>query len=112
MKRLWRDQRGFTLIELLVVISVLAVLATIVILNVAGVGGKGSSSACQTDLKSVQTAVMAYYYDNGHAYPTSNGAVPGAVVMSDIVPVYLHTTPTNTGAVSLDANGTTSAANC
>ena len=105
-------QEGFTLIELLVVIAVLAVLASVVVLNVTAVPGKGATAACQTDLKSVQTAVTAYYEDNGETYPTSGGAVPGVVVMADIVPTYLHTAPSSTGSVSLDSDGTATAANC
>lgn len=105
-------ERGFTLIELLVVIAVLAVLAGVVVLNVAGVGSRGQSVSCQGDLKSVQTAVIAYYNDHNLTYPTGDGTIPGTVVMDDIVPAYLHTAPTSTGAVQLDVNATATAANC
>jgi prepilin-type N-terminal cleavage/methylation domain-containing protein len=107
-----RSEAGFTLIELLVVISVLAILASIVVLNVAGVGGRGGMASCQTDLKSIQTAVTAYYSDHGSVYPTAGGTVPGTVDMTNLVPVYLHSTPSTTGAVQLDANGTATSANC
>src|SRR5258708_5350315 len=93
-----RGQRGFTLIELLVVIAVLASLAAIDIFNVTGVTNRGSLSACQTDLKSIQTASDAYKGDTG-GYPT---------LVSQLVPKYLHTTPTTVGTVSWDANGTVS----
>ncbi len=94
------------------VIAVLSVLATVVVLNVSGVGGKGQTVSCQGDLKTVQTAVIAYYNDHSLTYPTSDGTVPGTVVMADIVPAYIHTAPTSTGAVQLDANATATAANC
>jgi prepilin-type N-terminal cleavage/methylation domain-containing protein len=110
------DQGGFTLIELLVVIAVLAVLATIVIFNVAGVANRGRSSACATDLKSIQTASDAYYNDNTNQYPTTGGTVPGAIVTTDLAGTYIHVASTNleknTGVVSLDANGTATAASC
>jgi general secretion pathway protein G len=107
-------QRGFTLIELLVVIAVLSVLAAIVIFNVTGVVNRGNTAACQTDLKTVQTASDAYFNDNGR-YPTTTG---GAVVPNDLIkpvgtnPPYLHSFPTSTGTVTIDANGNATAANC
>jgi type II secretory pathway pseudopilin PulG len=102
---------------LLVVIAVLAVLATIVIFNVAGVANRGRTSACQTDLKSIQTASDAYYNDQTPpSYPTTGGTVPGTIVVADLAGTYIHATvanlEANTGAVSLDANGTATAANC
>jgi prepilin-type N-terminal cleavage/methylation domain-containing protein len=94
-RRRRRGQGGFTLIELLVVIAVLAILATIVIFNVTGVVNRGQASACQTDLKSVQTASDAYYSDNS-GYPANLNA---------LVPVYLHTAPTDLGTVSFNSDG-------
>jgi prepilin-type N-terminal cleavage/methylation domain-containing protein len=111
-RRRARQEEGFTLIELLVVIAVLATLAGIVIFNVTEVTNRGSTAACQTDLKSVQTAAIAYYTEHGETYPTAGGTVPGSVILADLVPTYLHTTPTTTASVSLDLNGTATAANC
>jgi general secretion pathway protein G len=99
-RRRRRGQEGFTLIELLVVIAVLAILAGIVIFNVTGVANRGSLAACQTDLKTIQTASDAFYNDsNPHAYPGSVAALH---------PAYLHTVPTDVGTVSWDATGTVS----
>jgi prepilin-type N-terminal cleavage/methylation domain-containing protein len=114
------DQGGFTLIELLVVMAVMAVLASIVIFNVAGVANRGRSSACATDLKSIQTASDAFYGDSATGlYPIGalpGGAAPGVLNPADIADTYIHTTTpqveANTGAVTLDANGTAGAANC
>ena len=97
-RRRRRGQGGFTLIELLVVIAVLAILAGIVIFNVTGVANRGSTAACQTDLKTIQTASDAYKNDNG-SYPAS---------VATLVPAYLHTAPTDVGTVTWDANGTVS----
>jgi prepilin-type N-terminal cleavage/methylation domain-containing protein len=112
-------QGGFTLIELLVVIAVLAVLATIVIFNVAGVANRGRSSACVTDLKSIQTASDAYYNDSATGlYPigVAGGAAPGALNPALLAGTYIHATTAqvtaNTGNVALDLNGTATAANC
>jgi prepilin-type N-terminal cleavage/methylation domain-containing protein len=108
-RRRRKGEGGFTLIELLVVIAVLAILAGIVIFNITGVANRGKVSACQTDVKSVQTAVDAYYNDNGSTYPASplNLASGGP-----IVPTYLHTTPTSVGTVTILANGTVSSSIC
>jgi general secretion pathway protein G len=98
-----RGQSGFTLIELLVVIAVLAVLAAIVIFNVTGVINRGSSSACATDLKTVQVASDAYKNDNG-AYATTGGGA-GTLISTDLAPAYVHTFPTEQ-TWAIDATGT------
>jgi prepilin-type N-terminal cleavage/methylation domain-containing protein len=97
------SQRGFTLIELLVVIAVLAVLAAIVIFNVTGVTNRGSSSACATDLKSVQTASDSYKNDIG-TFATTGGAA-GTLIQGSLVPTYLHTWPAEK-AWAVAADGT------
>jgi prepilin-type N-terminal cleavage/methylation domain-containing protein len=107
-----RQDDGFSLIELLVVIAVLATLAAIVVFNVTDIRSRGSTAACLTDLRSVQTATAAYYNDHGQTYPTAGGTVPGSVILADLVPTYLHTSPTSTSVVSLDAYGTATAASC
>ena len=94
-RRRRRGQSGFTLIELLVVIAVLAILAAIVIFNVLGVTNRGSSSACATDLKTVQTASDAFRNDTGN-YP---------VALGDLVPAYIHTAPTDLGTVNFNSDG-------
>ncbi len=103
-RRRRRGQQGFTLIELLVVIAVLAVLAGIVIFNVVGVTNRGSSSACQTDQKSVQTASDSYYNDHT-AYATADGKAGEDLVSGDLTPAYLHTWPSEK-TWTIDANGT------
>jgi type IV pilus assembly protein PilA len=56
--------KGFTLIELLVVIAILGTLAAVVILNVTKYIGSGRTEARLTERANVQTAVVAYMYDN------------------------------------------------
>lgn len=70
-----RREDGFTLIELLAVMAVLSILAAIVLLNVLGVRRSASSSACGTDLQTIQTAVGAYVSDHGG---------PGQLVVGDM----------------------------
>ena len=105
-------QKGFTLIELLVVIAVLAILAAIVIFNVTGVANKGTTAACNTDTKSVQSAVDAWTSDNGVPYPTGAivfGTAPTGITGEGsnplpLVPNYLHTTPTSCPSFTVGAN--------
>ena len=58
------SEGGFTLIELLIVIVVLGILAAIVIFSLTGVTGQSQVAACNTDAKSVETAVAAYQAQN------------------------------------------------
>jgi prepilin-type N-terminal cleavage/methylation domain-containing protein len=51
---------GFTLIELLIVIVILGVLSAIVVFAVGSTGKNAAAAACQTDTKTVETAVEAY----------------------------------------------------
>lgn len=60
-----REDRGFTLIELLIVIIILGVLAAIVVFSVRGITDKGDESACKIEYRTVNTAIEAYYAENG-----------------------------------------------
>jgi len=91
-----RGQGGFTLIELLVVIAVLAILAAIVIFNVVGVSNRGKQSACDTDVKTTQTALDAYYNDNNQTW---TGVSSGDITPAEynlLIPAYMHTKPAST----------------
>jgi len=81
------DESGFTLIELLIVIVILGILAGIVVFAVGGITDRGQTSACQTTVKTVDTAVEAYYAQNG-TYPATVAA---------LVPGFLHDDPTASG---------------
>ena len=103
-------QRGFTLIELLVVIAVLAVLAVVVLFNVTGVKNKGQSAGCQTDVKTIQTAVDAGLGATPAITPTAgtyNTAATIAAFLGAYQPTYIHNTTTscNSITVTADASG-------
>ena len=57
--------RGFTLIELLVVIVILGVLGAVVVFSVRGVTNDSQDAACDTEKRTLETAVEAYYAQNG-----------------------------------------------
>jgi len=56
---------GFTLIELLIVIVILGILAAIVVFAVGGITDRGNTSACKSDVKTVEVAEEAYFAKNG-----------------------------------------------
>lgn len=65
---------GFTLIELLMVIIILGILAAIVVFAVQNMTAGSAQAACASDLKTVQTAVLAYEAQMGN-YPNGTGGV-------------------------------------
>jgi prepilin-type N-terminal cleavage/methylation domain-containing protein len=74
-----KGQQGFTLIELLVVVTILGVLAAIVTLSLVGLTTNANVQACNTEYKTVQTALDAFMADNNlpsvtAAGPTNNMA--------------------------------------
>src|ERR671930_383314 len=72
-----RNESGFTLIELLIVIVILGVLAGIVVFAVSGINDRGETAACDSDVKTLEVAVEAYYAKN-NAYPGSLTALKTA----------------------------------
>ena len=54
------DQRGFTLIEVVVVVTILSLLAAIVVFAVGRVTDRGHSSACKSEITTLNTAIEAF----------------------------------------------------
>lgn len=102
-----RDDRGFTLIELLIVIIILGVLAAIVVFSVRGITNNSAATACEIEIRTVETAVEARYAEEG-AYP--------ATVQVLVNEGFLRDVPTGestiTAATTIDANGALSATGC
>lgn len=63
-----RDQ-GFTIVELLIVIVVIGILALLVITTYSGIQSKARDAKRQSDLKSLQTQIEAFFSQNGY-YPS------------------------------------------
>jgi type II secretory pathway pseudopilin PulG len=73
--RAWRREpveEGFTLIELLLIIVLLGILTGLVVFAVQNLGGESAEAACQSDFKTVETAVEAYKSEMGN-YPSGFG---------------------------------------
>ena len=76
---------GFTLIELLMVIVILGILAAIVVFAVQDMTASSAQAACATDLKTTETAVLAYKAQMSN-YPNGiqpNGSVIGIQTDND-----------------------------
>jgi prepilin-type N-terminal cleavage/methylation domain-containing protein len=88
-------ESGFTLIELLIVIVVMGILAAVVIFALSGVSSSSAVSACNTDAKTVQTAVQAYI---------AQGNTAASATQANLSPAYIHTWPSSTSySITLDA---------
>lgn len=69
MISLKKRNQGFTIVELLIVIVVIGILALLVITTYSGIQAKARNSKRQSDVKSLQTQLEAYFSQNGY-YPS------------------------------------------
>jgi prepilin-type N-terminal cleavage/methylation domain-containing protein len=80
-----RNDGGFTLIELLIVIIILAILAAIVVFAVGSTGTNAKTAACNSDAKTVETALESYKAEVGF-YPgdgsLNSPSAPGTSVIT------------------------------
>ena len=94
-------EKGFTLIELLIVIVVLGILAATVVFALTGVTGQSAVAACNSDAKTVETAVQAYIDSPDNATNTPPATV-GDLITAPFSNPYghrsdtFHAAPTNT----------------
>jgi len=65
-------RRGLTLIEIMVVIALLGVLGTVIVVNLAGTLEEGKAKATETQMRSIDSALMTYAIMNGGKYPTTS----------------------------------------
>ena len=82
-KRFKKGQKGFTLVELLIVIAILGILAAVAIPNLISFVNSGDAAAMDTELTTVQTAVIAYMAMNGGDAPTADAATGAITALVD-----------------------------
>jgi general secretion pathway protein G len=103
----WRSQTGFTLVELLLIMVILGILASTVVFALSGTASSAASSACNTDVKTVETALEAFHNNLGNTadsgnYPNASTATPSgnsqllAPASSNYGGPYLRTWPSST----------------
>jgi prepilin-type N-terminal cleavage/methylation domain-containing protein len=81
MKNITRSgRRGFTLVELLVVIAIILLLVSILLPSVARALAISRRAGCQSNLKQVLSAVLAYSQDARMHRGTANGMLPAVDV--------------------------------
>ncbi len=102
-----RNEGGFTLIELLIVIIILAILAAIVVFAVGTTGKNAAVASCDSDAKSIETAVEAFHAQT-LAYPAAVGDLTASTVTGgSTVGPWLRTIPGTTHyIISLTTSGT------
>jgi general secretion pathway protein G len=89
-------ERGFTLVELLVVIVILGILAAVVVFAVGGITNKGKTSACTIEVRTINTALQAFYANsNPSAYPSGTVVAP---MLTALASAKLISTATNTAS--------------
>lgn len=79
-----KKDKGFTLVELLIVIVILGILATVTVFAVRGITDQGQQSACDATTKTYETAIEAWYAQNGTAggHPTGQDLVDSGLIRS------------------------------
>jgi general secretion pathway protein G len=82
------SERGFTLIELMIVVAIIAILAGILIPNFVNARAQAQTSACESNLRAIATAMELAYADN-QTYPFGN--VPAALTVNNVT--YLSNNP-------------------
>jgi prepilin-type N-terminal cleavage/methylation domain-containing protein len=89
-------EKGFTLVELLVVIVILGVLAAVVVFAVGGITNTSKQNACKIEVRTVNSALQAYYANvSPSAYPQS---VDVPTMFSDLVAAKLLSSGTGTAS--------------
>jgi prepilin-type N-terminal cleavage/methylation domain-containing protein len=103
MIRARKKSGGFTLVELMIVVAIIAILAGILIPNFVNARAQAQTSACESNLRSIATALELVYADlqtyepNGQA----NFNADPADFTNSAGTIYLNNTPKDPAAQDL-----------
>lgn len=64
-------ERGFTLIEMMIVVAIIAILVAVLVPNFIRARAQAQTAACESNLKSIATAIELYQTDHNQ-YPTAS----------------------------------------
>lgn len=110
-REIWSSS-GFTLIELMLVVVVLGILAATVIFALGSVTSSAAEAACNSDAKTVKTAVMSFRYSpSNKTFAWPNSSPLGNLQLTDPASAgyggpYLSKWPSNSHyTVTIDASG-------
>jgi general secretion pathway protein G len=96
-----KQDKGFTLVELLIVIVILGILATVTVFAVRGITDQGRDSSCGTDKRTLETAIEAYYAQNGTAVHPTAALLESGGFIRDLPTNYTITAGSGTGAAAV-----------
>jgi general secretion pathway protein G len=102
-----KGQQGFTLIELLVVVTILGILAGIVTLSLVGLTTHANVQACQTEYRTVQSALDAYLADQNKVNGTGTITATSGFTNNMKTPVALYNAAPTDTTPNYTRNGTT-----
>lgn len=101
-------ETGFTLVELLIVLAILAILVAVVLPNFTGLIGGGESTAADSELSIVQTAVDAKMAAESLSSITAIAAATSDMTSAAggfaLYPTYMRSQATN-GTYTVTASG-------
>ena len=91
-----KQDEGFTLIELLIVIVILGILAVVVVFSVRGITDNSQENSCDTDYRTMEVAVEAYFAQYGGSAVTEANLVSSGLLRAESD----NSTVTGSGTVS------------
>ena len=94
-------ERGFTLIELMIVVAIIAILAGILIPNFVNARAQAQTSACESNLRAIATALELVYADQQSYEPNGQSTFNAdpADFTNAAGTTYLNNTPKDAAAV-------------